>query len=54
MANESKVVMDMVENLAEDVLRTLHKAGQKDMEIIGYAASEILPLPTADPILRVC
>ncbi len=68
MANEGKVVMGVVEDLAEDVLKALHKAGQKDAEIIGYATSEfeevvieteigtrkVLPPPTADPIPRVC
>ena len=68
MANEGKVVMGVVEDMAEDVLKALHKAGQKDAEIIGYATSEfeevvvetetgtkkVLPPPTADPIPRVC
>ncbi len=68
MANEGKVVMGVVEDMADDVLKALHKAGQKDAEIIGYATSEfeevvveteigtkkVLPPPTADPIPRVC
>ncbi|ADB58279.1 hydrogenase expression/formation protein HypE [Archaeoglobus profundus] len=68
MANEGKVVMGVVEDMAEDVLKALHKAGQKYAEIIGYATSEfeevvveteigtkkVLPPPTADPIPRVC
>ncbi len=68
MANEGKVVMGVVEDLAEDVLKALHRAGQKDAEIIGYATSEfeevvveteigtrkVLPPPVADPIPRVC
>jgi hydrogenase expression/formation protein HypE len=68
MANEGKVVMGVVSDQAEDVLKTLKKAGQKDASIIGYATSEfqevvietligtrkILPSPAADPIPRVC
>ena len=68
MANEGKVVMGVVEDLAEDVLKALHRSGQRDAEIIGYATSEfeevvvetvvgtkkVLPPPTADPIPRVC
>ncbi len=68
MANEGKVVMGVVEDLADDVLKALHKAGQRDAEIIGYATSEfeevvmetvvgtkkVVPPPTADPIPRVC
>ncbi len=68
MANEGKVVMGVVEDLAEDVLKALHRAGQRDAEMIGYATSEyeevvieteigtrkVLPPPTADPIPRVC
>ncbi len=68
MANEGKVVMGVVSDMAEDVLKALHKAGQKDAEIIGYATSKfeevvvetsigtrkVLPPPMADPIPRVC
>ncbi|HID43324.1 MAG TPA: hydrogenase expression/formation protein HypE [Archaeoglobaceae archaeon] len=68
MANEGKVVMGVVAEQAEDVLRILKKAGQKDAAIVGYATSEfqevvietligtrkILPSPMADPIPRVC
>jgi hydrogenase expression/formation protein HypE len=68
MANEGKVVMGVVADMADDVLKALHRAGQKDAEIIGYATSEfeevvmetivgtkkIVPPPTADPIPRVC
>lgn len=68
MANEGKVVMGVVEDLADDVLKALHKAGQRDAEIIGYATNEfeevvveteigtrkVLPPPVADPIPRVC
>ncbi len=68
MANEGKVVMGVVPDMAEDVLRALHRAGQKNAEIIGYATSEfeevvmetvvgtkkVVPPPVADPIPRVC
>jgi hydrogenase expression/formation protein HypE len=68
MANEGKVVMGVVQERAEEVLKTLRKAGQKDAEVVGYATSEfqevvietligtkkILPSPMADPIPRVC
>jgi len=68
MANEGIVVMGVVRDMAEEVLKALHKAGQKNAEIIGYATSEfeevvietvvgtrkVVPTPTADPIPRVC
>ncbi len=68
MANEGKVVMIVVEEMADDVLKSLRKAGQKYAEIIGYTTSEhqevvletkigtrkILPPPMADPVPRVC
>lgn len=68
MANEGKVVMAVVEDMAEDVLKRLRKSGQKNAEIIGYVTSEfkevimetsigskrIVPPPVADPIPRVC
>jgi len=68
MANEGKVVMGVVKDMAEDVLKALHKAGQRNAEIIGYATSEfeevvmetsigtrkVVPPPMADPIPRVC
>ncbi len=68
MANEGKVVMGVVADMAEDVLKALHRAGQKNAEIIGYATSEfedvvmetvvgtkkVIPPPMADPIPRVC
>ncbi len=68
MANEGKVVMGICSEVAEDVLNVLHKAGQEDAEIVGYATDEfqevvvetmvgtkkILPSPAADPIPRVC
>jgi len=68
IANEGKVVMGVCSEMAEDVLKTLKKNGQKNAEIIGYATSEfdevvmetsigtrkILPSPMADPIPRVC
>ncbi|HIP62613.1 MAG TPA: hydrogenase expression/formation protein HypE, partial [Archaeoglobus profundus] len=68
MANEGIVVMGVVKDMADDVLKALHKAGQKNAEIIGYATSEfeevvletvigtrkVIPTPTADPIPRVC
>ncbi|RLI83643.1 hydrogenase expression/formation protein HypE [Archaeoglobales archaeon] len=68
MANEGKVVMGVVADQAEDVLKALKRAGQKNAAIVGRATSEyeevvietsigtrkILPPPTADPIPRVC
>lgn len=68
MANEGKVVMGVVEDMADDVLKVLHRSGQRNADIIGYATSEfeevvieteigtrkVLPPPTADPIPRVC
>jgi hydrogenase expression/formation protein HypE len=68
MANEGKVVMAVHPETADDVLKSLKKAGQRDAEIIGYATSEftevvletsigtrrIVPPPVADPIPRVC
>jgi hydrogenase expression/formation protein HypE len=68
IANEGKVVMTVVSDLAEETLKALRKAGQKDAEIIGYTTSEfsevvietsigtrkVLPPPVADPVPRVC
>lgn len=67
MANEGKVVMGVVPDLAEDVLKTIKKF-DKNAEIIGYATEEfeevvmetiigtrkVVPQPLADPIPRVC
>ncbi len=68
MANEGKVVMGVIPDLAEDVLKLLRKCGQKDAEIIGYATGKfeevvmetragtqrVVPQPVSDPIPRVC
>ncbi len=68
MACEGRVVMGVIEDLAEDVVKELKRAGQKDAEIVGYATSEfrevvvetsigsrkVLPPPVADPVPRVC
>ncbi len=68
IANEGKVVMTVISDVAEDVLKALRKAGQRDAEIIGYTTSEftevvvetpigtrkVLPPPVADPVPRVC
>jgi len=68
MANEGKVVMGVVADMAEEVLKALKRAGQKNAEIVGYATLEfnevvmetsigttkVVPPPTADPIPRVC
>ena len=68
IANEGKVVMTVVSDLADEVLKALRKAGQEDAEVIGYTTSEfsevvvetaigtrkVLPPPVADPIPRVC
>jgi len=68
MANEGKVVMGVVADQAEEVLKALKKAGQKDAAIVGHVTSDfkevvietsigtqkILPSPVADPIPRVC
>ncbi len=68
MANEGKVVFGVIADLADDVLKALKKAGQKDAEIIGYATDEfsevvmettagtlrVVPQPVSDPIPRVC
>lgn len=67
MANEGKVVMGVVGDMADDVLKSLKKH-DRNAEIIGYATDEfrevvvktkigtekILPWPTIDPIPRVC
>jgi hydrogenase expression/formation protein HypE len=68
MANEGIVVMGVVEELAEDVIRALKKTGQKNATIIGKTTSDfeevvmetsagttrVIPPPTSDPIPRVC
>lgn len=68
IANEGKVVMTVVSDVADDVLKALRKSGQKHAEIIGYTTSEfsevvvettigtrkVLPPPVADPVPRVC
>lgn len=68
MANEGKVVFGVVEETADDVLKALKRAGQKDAEIIGYATGrfeevvmetragteKVLPPPVSDPVPRVC
>lgn len=67
LANEGKVVMGVVEDLAEEVLKVLKKH-DKNAEIIGKAVEDfrevvvktkigttkILPPPVMDPIPRVC
>ncbi|MBE8539987.1 hydrogenase expression/formation protein HypE [Geoglobus acetivorans] len=67
LANEGKVVLGVVNELAEDVLKAL-RMHDKNAEIIGYATDEfkevvvetrigttkILPPPVMDPIPRVC
>ncbi|AAB89877.1 MULTISPECIES: hydrogenase expression/formation protein HypE [Archaeoglobus] len=68
MANEGKVVFGVHPEMADEVLKALHKAGQKEAEIIGYATKEfaevvletavgttrVVPQPISDPIPRVC
>ncbi len=68
MACEGRVVMGVVGDMVDDVLKALKKAGQKNAEVIGYSTSEfrevvvetpigsrkILPPPVADPVPRVC
>lgn len=68
MANEGKVIFGVVPEMAEEVLKALRKAGQRDAEIIGYATddvrevvletvagtSRVIPPPISDPIPRVC
>ncbi len=67
LANEGKVVLGVVPDLAEDVLRTLRRY-DRNAEIIGHATSrfrevvvrtsigteKILPPPAIDPVPRVC
>ncbi len=67
MACEGRVVMGVVEEMADDVLRVLRKHDES-AEIIGYATGEfkevvvktsigskkVLPPPLADPVPRVC
>lgn len=67
MANEGKVVMGVIPDLAEDVLKTIKKF-DKNAKIVGYAINEfeevvmetvvgtrkVVPQPLADPIPRVC
>ncbi len=67
IACEGRVVMSVVKDLADDILKTLRKYNQNG-EIIGYTTKEfkevvvetsigskkILPPPLADPIPRVC
>lgn len=67
MANEGKVVMSVVADLADDVLKIIRKH-DKNAEIVGYTTKEfkevvmetvvgtkkIVPQPLADPIPRVC
>ncbi len=68
MANEGKVVFGVVAEVADDVLKALRRAGQRDAEIIGYATDKfeevvmetaagtrkVIPQPISDPIPRVC
>ncbi len=68
MANEGKVILAVIPEMAEDVLGELRRNGQKNAEIIGHATSEfkevvmqtrigtqrVIPLPVSDPIPRVC
>lgn len=68
IANEGKVVIGVCSEMAEEVLKSLKRSGQKNAEIIGYATTEfeevvmetsigtrkVLPSPMADPIPRVC
>ena len=68
MANEGKVLIAAIPEMAEDVLRELKRCGQRDAEIIGYATSKfeevvmetrigtqrVIPPPVSDPIPRVC
>lgn len=67
MANEGKVVMTVVKDLAEDVLQVLKKFDE-NAEIIGYTTKEfgevvmktrigtmkVVPPPVMDPVPRVC
>ena len=67
MANEGKVVMGVVSEVANDVLKVIRKF-DKNAEIIGFTTNEfdevvmetvigtrkVVPQPLADPIPRVC
>ncbi len=68
IANEGKVVLTVIEELGDDIIKVLRKNGQKNAEIIGYTTDEfpevvvetsigtrrVLPPPVADPVPRVC
>lgn len=68
IANEGKVEMTVVSDMAEEVLKALRKAGQKNAEIVGHTTAEfsevvletaigtrkVLPPPVSDPVPRVC
>ncbi len=67
LANEGKVVMGVIPDMVDDVLKTLKKH-DKNADIIGYATDsfkevvvrtsigteKILPPPAIDPVPRVC
>ncbi|MGB9134369.1 MAG: hydrogenase expression/formation protein HypE [Candidatus Bathyarchaeia archaeon] len=69
VGNEGKVIIGVVEEMAEDVLEALRSTKEgKDAEIIGKATGEfdlvvmetvvggkrILPMPVGDPVPRIC
>ena len=68
LANEGLVVMCVVKEMAEDVLKALRKAGQKNASIVGYTTKKhrevvlktefgserVLPMPAGDPVPRIC
>jgi len=68
MANEGCVVMCVIEEMAEDVLKSIKKAGCRNARIVGYTTKEhkevvlktiagskrIIPMPAGDPVPRIC
>jgi len=69
VGNEGKVIVGVVEEMAEEVLEALRGTKEgKDAEIIGEATDEfdlvametvvrgkrILPMPVGDPVPRIC
>ncbi len=68
MANEGVVVMCVLKETADDVVKSLRRAGQKNARIVGYTTKKhdevvlrtelgskrILPMPAGDPVPRIC
>ncbi len=68
MANEGTVVMSVVRDMADEVLKALKRAGRKNARIVGYTTKKhgevvmrtivgskrVIPMPAGDPVPRIC